>query len=180
MAARVVVQPPTVALPPAPGPAPGGQDLVWRLAVRSVTESVMVAQTVTIAGDGEWELRTRVDVLDRAPRRRRQVQGRVVLDLDGPGGGRVVLVGRPQTLAGTTPSAVWFDRGTEPGLGALLPLLRAGGRAHHGIATSTRRHLVRWSTELDVGPTTAWGARAAAGRTPSTRRAAPGPPRPSR
>ncbi|MBI4943013.1 MAG: hypothetical protein HY830_19895, partial [Actinobacteria bacterium] len=98
----------------------------------------------------------------------------------GPGGGRVVLIGRPQTLARTAPSAVWFDRGTEPGLGALLALLRAGGRAHHGIATSARRHLLLWSTEHDVGPTTTWGTLAPAGRAPSTRRAAPGPPRPSR
>lgn len=181
MTARVVVQLPTVQPRPAPPPVAGApQDLVWRLAVRSVTASVMVAQTVTIAQDGEWELRTRVDLLGHAPRRRRQVEGRVVLDLDGPGGGRVVLVGGAQTLAAATPSTVWFDRGTEPGLGALLPLLRAGGRAHHGVTVSTRRHLVRWSTEHDVGPTTTWGARASVPRTPSTRRAAPGPPRPSR
>ncbi|WP_088289077.1 hypothetical protein [Kineosporia sp. A_224] len=181
MAARVVVQLPTGPLLPAPPPVAGPpQDVVWRLAVRSETASVMVAQTVTIAQDGEWELRTRVDVAAGAARRRRQVQGRVVLDLDGPGGGRVVLIGRPQTLARTTPSAVWFDRGTEPGLGSLLPLLRAGGRAHHGIATSTRRHLFLWSTEHDVGPTTTWGARASVRRTPPGCRAAPGPPHPSR
>jgi hypothetical protein len=194
MRARLVVRPPgsrpvppddvpAAAVPAARVPAAD----VWRLTLCTGTDLLTVTQDLDVAPDGGWELRTRVDVAPGAPPRRRQVEARLVVDLDTPGGGRVVVVGAAQVVPRGAASVAQDGRGRFPGLRGALPYLEEGGRVHHAITTSTRRGLLAWSTVHETGPTAVWGAGVlvdeVVDRTadePSTTRAAPERPGPSR